>query len=477
MNRRNFLFFLSSLLTSLGVKKAKSLNQLKPNIILAIADDWSWPDASILGNTVIKTPNFDRIAQEGVLFTHTFISTPSCTASRSSLLTGQWPWRLKEAANLLGPLRPELEVFPDLLEKAGYYIGFAGKGCGPANPLGLGRQREPAGIKFQDFGEFLDKKPEDKPFYFWFGSHNPHRPYTWEVGVKSGMNIDDVVVPTFLPDSEIVRKDLCDYYWEVQQFDHELGELLQILKDKDELDSTLIIVTSDNGKPFPRAKHNLYDAGTRVPMSMRWGNQIEGGQVIDRLISLSDIAPSLLELVGIEIPEAMTGRSFFKLSPKELKISSTRDKIFFGRERDNLAQEDRQSGYPMRGIRTQNYLYIRNLKPERWPAGFPLVPAKSNEQAGFYLDIDPAPTKDYMRENSQAPTVFKFFVLAFTQRPAEELYNIKQDPEQLNNLANDPNYAQVKQQLAEQLIAELERTNDPRMGEDGDVFDKYPFRY
>ncbi len=198
----------------------------RPNILFCLADDWSWPHASIAGDKVVKTPTFDRVARQGVLFENAFVSSPSCTPSRGAILTGQWHWRLEEGGNLYGTLPAKFDVYPDLLEEAGYHVGYTRKGWAPGKDGPGGRSRNPAGPRYKDFSEFRKSQPEGKPFCFWFGSVDPHRAYKWQSGVKSGMKLEDVEVPECMPDSETVRTDICDYYWEVQRFDTEVGELL-----------------------------------------------------------------------------------------------------------------------------------------------------------------------------------------------------------------------------------------------------------
>src|SRR5438876_163421 len=218
-----------------------------PNILFCLADDWAWPHAGIYGDKVVKTPNFDRVAREGFLFTHAFSAAPSCTPSRAAILTGQAPHRLEEGANLHGFLPKKFTVYPDLLEQAGYDVGFTGKGWGPGNFQAGGGTRNPAGPSFKNFDEFIKKLPEGKPFCFWFGSHSPHRPYEKGAGLKSGMKIEDVLVPPYLPDTPEIRSDILDYYFEVERFDRDVGELLALLQATGRSSNTLVVISGDNG--------------------------------------------------------------------------------------------------------------------------------------------------------------------------------------------------------------------------------------
>ncbi len=457
----------------------------RPNILFCLADDWSWPHASIAGDKVVKTPTFDRVAREGVLFENAFVTAPSCTPSRGSIVTGQWHWRLEEGGNLWSTLPAKFAVYPDMLERAGYHVGFTRKGWGPGRDEPGGRKRNPAGPRYKNFEQFLKARPDGSPFCFWFGSTDPHRGYKWQSGIKSGMKLEDVEVPACLPDSEEVRMDICDYYWEVQRFDREVGELLEILEENGELDNTLVVISGDNGMPFPRCKSNLYDMGTNVPLAVRWAARVKGGRVVEDFISLSDLAPTFLEAAGLKPTAEMTARSFLNVltSGKSGRVDPKRDHVLTGKERHVPCQETGMGGYPMRAIRTHNFLYIRNFKPDRWPAGDakgyaqPVKIVVSRPLGTFYGygDIDAAPTKSYMLKYRNDPKVGRLFELALGKRPAEELYDLRKDPDQLNNVAEKTNYARVKGKLATALMAELKATKDPRVLGKGDAFDKYPY--
>jgi len=438
----------------------------RPNILFAIADDWSFPHAGVYGDKVVRTPAFDRIAREGVLFTNAYCAAPSCTPSRATVLTGQMFYRLGAGANLYGPLAPELAVYPDLLEAAGYHVGFTGKGWGPGDYKKAGRTRNPAGPSAPNFQAFLASVPEGKPFCFWFGSTNPHRPYAAGSGVGGGKRLEDVSVPPYLPDAPEVRSDILDYYVEVEQFDSQIAGLVSALEKAGCLDDTLIVVTSDNGWPFPRAKTNLYDAGTRMPLAVRWPAGARPGRTVTDFIGFHDFAPTFLAAAGVAIPPEMTGRSFLPaLAPgADGRADPARDRIVTGRERHatyHLGGEEGKLGYPMRALRTDRHLYIRNFAPERFPAGPP----------PNYYDMDGGPTKSYVVDRRDDPAVRPFYDLAFAKRPPEELYDLAKDPHQLTNVADRPEYADARKQMAEALTAYLTETRDPRIVGGAEVFE------
>ena len=457
----------------------------RPNILFCLADDWSWPHAGIAGDKVVKTPAFDRVAREGVLFKNAYVSAPSCTPSRGAIVTGQWHWRLEEGGNLWSTLPAKFKVYPDLLEQAGYHIGFTRKGWAPGRDGPGGRKRNPAGPQYKNFQQFLKDRPKGEPFCFWFGSYDPHRGYKWKSGVNSGMKLEDVKVPACLPDSEEVRTDICDYFWEVQRFDREVGELLKVLEENGELENTLVVISGDNGMPFPRCKSNLYDLGTNVPLAVRWPARVKGGRVVEDFISLADLAPTFLEAAGLKTTRGMTAKSFLNVltSGKSGRVDPKRDHVLTGKERHVPCQQTGMAGYPMRAIRTHDFLYIRNFKPDRWPAGAPkgydqptkIVVSRPLGTHYGYADVNAAPAKSYMLKYRDDPKVKKLFELGFGKRPAEELYDLRKDPAELNNVADRPEYAKVKSKLADDLMAELKVTKDPRVLGKGDAFDKYPY--
>jgi arylsulfatase A-like enzyme len=439
----------------------------KPNILLALADDWAWPHAGVYGDKVIKTPTFDRVAAEGMLFSHCFTTCPSCTPSRASLLTGQWPHRLEESGNLWSTLQTKFECYPDLLAAAGYHVGSTRKGWGPGNFQVAGRTQNPAGKNYKDFAMFLQSCPADKPFCFWFGSTDPHRAYVKGTGVQSGMKLEDVYVPPYLPDTDEVRSDICDYYFAAQRYDRETGEILRLIEATGRLENTIVIMTGDNGWPFPRGKATLYDAGVRQPLAVRWPAKVKPGGRSDAFISFQDFAPTFLEAAGLKPPSAMTGKSFLDLLTTG-KSTVSRDRMFWERERHaNVRAGD--LGYPARAIRTKEFLYIRNFHPERWPAGDP----EMWKAVGPFGDIDGGPTKDVIVNRRDDPEIAKFFHLACEKRPAEELYVLASDPHQMVNVAEKPEYKDATRIFRAGLEQWMRETDDPRAKGEDERWDKY----
>lgn len=462
------VFFLFSIFLGANIAFAANKTDSRPNIVFVFADDWGWPNAGVYGDKVVKVPNFERVARNGMLFTQAHSAAPSCTPSRAAVLTGRAVHQLEEGAHLWGFLPKKFQVYPDILEKAGYAVGFCKKGWGPGNYEAGGRTRNPAGPQFKNFGVFLEKTGTNQPFCFWYGSHEPHRSYVKDLGKKMGMNPDGVVVPAYWPDVPEVRSDVLDYYAEVQQFDDQLGEVLSLLEKNNLLENTLVVVSGDNGRPFPRCKANLYDGGTHQPLAISWPKKFSGGKTSDAFVNLYDLAPTFLDAAGLKIPNYMVGQSLIPLL--EGKSQKNRDKVFVERERHANVRKGNLS-YPARAIRTKDFLYIRNLRPDRWPAGDP----KMWKAVGAFGDVDASPTKDFILDHRDEPQFKKYFELCFAKRPAEELYDVKKDPDNIVNVANDPAYAKAKKKLRAELDKWMLDTKDPRALHDDDHWDNYPY--
>jgi arylsulfatase A-like enzyme len=282
-----------------------------------------------------------------------------------------------------------------------------------------------------------------------------------------------------------VRQDLADYFGEIAAFDASLGVLLARLEDIGELENTLVVVSGDHGAPgFPHGKCNLYDFGSSVSLAIRGGGA-KGGRVVDDLVSLTDLAPTFLELGGVEVPERMTGRSLVDLlkSEKSGQVDPRRTAVFIGRERHVESARADFMPYPQRAIRTHDYLYIVNFKPERWPLGDPYrldgdnppTAAEITEDTRVTLpDEDAGPTKAWLVGVRNEAAWKAHFEWVYGRRPREELYDLKADPQQTKNVAADPAYAATRARLELQLLEELKRTGDPRLVEDGRFFETPP---
>jgi uncharacterized sulfatase len=463
----------------------------QPNILFCISDDQSWLHTSTTDDPVIKTPHFDRVAREGIRFTNSFTGCPSCSPSRASILTGQDFWRLEEGGLLFGRLKKKFPIYTELLEDAGYVVGMTGKGYIPANqsfdytwknPFGkswdkLMDSKPPKGVSNVDyaagFANFMKNRDESKPFCFWYGCWEPHRSYGYGNGAKSGMSPEEAEVPPFLPDVEEVRNDVCDYLFEIQWFDKHLGRMLKTLEEYGESDNTIIVITSDNGMPFPRAKATAYNYGVHMPLAIRWADGInKPGRVVDDFVNHIDFAPTFLEAAGLDVPKDITGRSLMNIfkSDKSGHVDPARTMTVTGLERHVWARPEGKT-YPRRVIHTKEFAYIRNYEPDRWPMGGPDFVASHQ---GVFGDIDAGPTKSYMMAHRNDEDVKELFDKSFSRLPAEELYAIDEDPAQMNNLADDPRFAIVKAKLQKRMENYQKKTKDPRVYGKS-PWDDYPF--
>ncbi len=461
----------------------------RPNILFAISDDQSYPYSSIYGDNGAKTPAFDRVAREGVLFHNAYCASPGCSPCRAALLTGRHTWQIENAGTHASSFPAKYVVYPDVLERAGYKVGYTGKGWGPGNYKISGRTRNPAGPAWTkrknkdapkgiaktdyaaNFQDFLGERKAGEPFCFWYGAHEPHRSYLKGIGLSQGKKLSEAFVPSFLPDTPEIRSDILDYCVEVEWFDTHLGRMLTMLEEIGELENTLIVVTADNGMPFPRAKANGYEYGIHAPLAIRWPARVAGGRTSDDLIGFVDFAPTFLEAAGVAVPVAYSGKSLMNIltSEKSGIVDAERTRVFSARDRHSSSRYNNWC-YPIRSMRTRDFLYVRNFEPTRWPAGHP---AGFKGAAFGYYDIDACPSKTFLWENRDDARLSRFFHLAVDKRPAEELFDLRNDPGNLKNLSESPAHAEILKRHREELDAYLRKTEDPRILGRGDVIEAY----
>lgn len=459
----------------------------RPNILICVADDAAQFGA--MGCPWVKTPNWDKVARNGIIFDNAFTCNSKSAPSRAAMITGRNSWQLKEACNHNGYFPVEFKTIQEVLIEQGYDVGYTGKGWGPGKALNPdSTTRELTGrawnkrkcqpptseiAKFDyaaNFNDFMNSRKPDKPFCFWYGSREPHRGYEYGSSARYGMKPDAIdSVPAYWPDNETVRTDMLDYALELQYFDEHLGRILDEVEKSGELDNTIVIVLSDNGMPFPRLKGQEYYESSHIPMAAMWGKGIRNaGRRCTEAISVIDLAPTILDIAGIKEADsgmkAITGKSFVDILNDSVNPDIDRSAVLVGKERHDVGRPDDQ-GYPIRGIISGDYMYIRNFEPDRWPAG--------NPETG-YMNIDGSPTKTEILKLKRDETTDYYWSLSMGKRPAEEMYNIKDDPGCMYNIADKANLKYVKDKLSSEMVKRLTLQDDPRMRGNGEIFDKYP---
>jgi N-sulfoglucosamine sulfohydrolase len=416
-----------SLLTIVSCTNPKPENKtIRPNFIVFIADDAAWSDCGPYGNHNIKTPNINKLAEEGVVFNNAFLTTSSCSPSRCGILTGRYP-HATGAPELHMPLPADQLLFAGELQKAGYFTAVAGK-------YHIGPKRtefdtiyggSPSGC--EHWVEALQNRPENKPFFLWLAALDPHRAY-FPNTIPEPHRPEDVIVPPYLPDNDSTRKDLALYYDEISRMDSYIGKVMAELKKQGVDENTLVIYMSDNGRPFPRAKTRMYDSGIKTPFIVRWPAKLKNGRA-DGLVSSIDIAPTFCELAEAGISETYQGNSFVPILES-----------YSAKTRDFIAAEHNWHDYQAheRAVRNDKYLYIRNAFPE-----LNASPPADAVRSITYQEMIKMHKANKLSENQ-----LDCFI---APRPAEELYDVVNDPWQLHNLAESTEHANALDKMRKLL--------------------------
>lgn len=472
-----------------GADTATQAEVRRPNILFCVADDAG--HFSAYGHRWINTPNFDRVAREGIIFDNAFTCNAKSAPSRACMLTGRNSWQLEEAANHWCEYPLKFTSFPEALKKSGYTTGYTGKGWGPGVAKDAkGNERRLTGKAYNsvkltppttkisnvdyagNFAKFLAERDPSKPFCFWYGAREPHRSYEYGSSERFGKKPSDIdSVPSYWPDNEVVRTDILDYAVEIEHLDSHLGRILAQLDSIGQLDNTLVIVTSDHGMPFPRVKGQAYYHSNHIPLAVMWGNRLKNpGRHSGELVSVIDFAPTILKAAGIEGSDCgmqpIEGHDFLDIIDNSLDPTVDRSVMLMGKERHDVGRPH-DEGYPIRSILRGNLLYIHNYEPTRWPAG--------NPSTG-YMNIDGGPTKTEILKLSRThtPDGERLWQLSMGRRPERELYDISRDPLCLVNLMDNKEFADVADALERELTSRLAKQGDPRMAGQGTLFDKYP---
>lgn len=496
----------------------------KPNILLLFADDLgryasAYADPqSPSPNDLISTPAFDRIAKEGVIFQNAFVSVPSCTPSRAALVTGRHFFRNGSHSQLHSPWQngvpdpfEKMKGLPLTLQNSGYHIGHSLKLHMRESLIGKENLYNKAGQRINNYSEnltkaddqeaekkkifeeirqnfraFLTKRSDGQPFFYSFNPTNTHRLWVKGSGKKLwNLDPDDLKgrMPSVLPDVPEIREDMADYLGEVMAFDAACATLIQMVEEMGELDNTIVAISGDHGIPgFSRGKCNVHDFGSAVPLAIRWPQKIAPRRCVSVPVSLIDITPTFLAAAGLESVDDPDGQNLLPALAPGGDDSQLRGWALIGRERHAWRSRADQSPYPVRALRTSQYLYVKNFHPNRWPMGDPYQVTESSaptlellekDTYAAFPDMDSSPTKAWLVRHRHDAGMGKFIAYAWGKRPEEELYSISDDPHQTKNLASEKAYSEILKKLRDQLMAELKSKGDPRLYDD--AFDRAPY--
>ncbi len=426
------------------------------NIVLMVVEDLS-PRIGAFGDRIARTPNLDRLAAEGVRFTNVFTTAGVCAPSRAALITGMhqssigaqnmrtsafvWPGSDRRGYEATPP--PYVKAFPEYMRAAGYFaVNNSKTDYQFGNPFTVWDENGPD-------ADWRDR-PEGAPFFAMFSFNLTHESALFQPGATNAAGEAvapnavlaesqrrllnhrtpprDVEVPPYYPDTQAVREEIARQYDNVQLMDVWVGERMRQLEQAGLLENTIVIWTSDHGDGLPRAKRSLYDSGLKVPMIVRLPDGRGAGSVDGGLISFIDLAPTLLALAGVDVPSHLKGRNILDRRLPDQTY------VFAGRDRFDEVYVDHS-----RAVRSRTFKYIRNDLPD--------VP--------FYGDIpfrDNLATMREMRrllaEGKLSPLQARYFA---TPRPTEELYDLAEDPHEVNNLAGDPRHADDRLRLRQAL--------------------------
>ncbi len=396
-----------------------------PNILWIVADDLG-PDLGCYGEEAVYTPNLDGLAEESMQYTNFFTVTAVCSPSRSGFITGMYPSSInchQHRTQYKNPLPEEVQPLPELFRAAGYHVSNA-------SARDFSKFGKTDYNFIHDSEELYDsptwtERAEGQPFFAQVQIFYPHRAFVADT--LHPVDMAEVTIPPYYPEHPVTRKDWALYLETVQQADKEVGKVLEKLEADGLLENTIIFFFGDQGRPHVRAKQFLYDGGIRTPLLVRFPDGKNTGQINERLVSNIDLAAMTLRLANIPIPDWMQGQDFLGESPERSYIFAMRDR------RDETVDR-------IRAVRSRRFKYIRNFYPERPWTQFNAY----KKQAYPVLTL-----MEIMEERGElAPEQARFMQ---ANRPAEELYDLQNDPYELTNLADNATYADTLQQMRQVL--------------------------
>jgi len=405
----------------------------KPNIILFISDDHGYADSGAYGDTYVKTPNIDRLADQSMRFTHAFAASPLCSPSRCVIETGLMPFR-NGGHKFATPIDNEVRTMPEYFKKMGYYTAHIGKFHHAP------RKRFPYDFVNGDenkASEFMGDYSENKPLLLVVCSHPPHTPWT----KNTDYDPLKIELPPNFVDTPETRLDRANYYSDVTLTDSILGRVLEAASNCRSGDNTLFVYTSDQGANWPFAKWCLYDAGLRVPLLVRWPGKIRPGTVTNAMVDLSDLLPTFIEAAGDRPPQDIDGRSFMGVLTGRTR--EHRKAVFAAHTGNDNGGPGIANQCPARTIRTSTHRYILNLEPGRT---FTTHITGCQPPSPHYL-----PFWDSWVQKAKTDVRAKMLVDAYQHRPAEELYDLAKDPYETNNIVDDPQNRRLLKYMRKQL--------------------------
>lgn len=447
MKRIIFLVFIWLGIMCLDVSAKNRKKQ--PNIVVFIADDLGWEDSTPYGNPKVHTPALQKLADGGMRFDNFFLTASSCSPSRSSMFSGLYPHNTG-AMNLHENMSPEVLLFPELLNDAGYYTMSIGKSHGTNHP---DVQKKFDKLIKADWGkpwimgdmwiDALKKRPKDRPFFLWAGSIDPHYPYSQGEHPFTHQP-EDVILPPYYPDIPEMRQELAQYYDEIGRFDLHISMAIKEMEQQGVLDNTVIIIISDNGKPFPQCKTRVNVQGLKSPFIVWYPELIKPSQSTESLASAVDLAPTVLELAGIEKPAIMQGKS---LVPVLKNPQAEVRQYAFGEHNWHVYTAFE------RAVITKEFVYIKNRLPglQNLPVG----------ECSAYPSVQKMLTM--FNNGSLKPEYSDCFI---TPRPAEELFDKVKDNQCMDNLFSKKKYNEVLVELQTALKVWQQETNDAFPGKE-----------
>jgi len=407
----------------------------KPNIVMILADDQTYLDSGAYGNKDVKTPNIDRLAAQGMKFERCFTATAMCAPTRQQLYTGIFPVRNGAYPNH-SQVKPGTKSIVHHLKALGYRVGLVGKShFGPRESFPF---EKVSGAKI---AEFIARDPK-QPYCLFYASHSPHLP--WKAGDASQYDPKKLTVPPYMVDVPEMRQGLCRYYAEITSFDAEVGECMEAVDASAAKDNTIFIYTSEQGMQLPYAKWTCYDIGLRTALVIRWPKCVKPGSVAKAMVQYVDVTPTLVEAAGGKTPDGLDGKSFLQVL---LGKTDKHNDLVYGVHTTAKIISATPGGYPIRSVRDEKYKYIRNLRHEATFRNTLIVSDKENIWKPW---VEKAKTDKFAAKR----------VSGYLNRPAEELYDIVNDPHELNNLSGDEKYRPIMDAMDKKLKDWMDQQGD-----------------